>query len=88
MERSAYPVLTEKQFVDLARRMLTGKYISTTDFIFDLADYLRSAGDNDKINVNRYSRDIYLLAEHHLIETIITWQTWPGVSGLRQEKLH
>ncbi|WP_237680767.1 hypothetical protein [[Erwinia] mediterraneensis] len=88
LERSAYPLLSEKQFVEIARRILTGKYITTTGFMDDLVGFLLTAGDTDKINANRYSRDIYFLAEHHLIESIITWQSWPGISGLRQEKLH
>lgn len=83
MERSAYPLLTEKEFVELARRMLAGKYITARDFFYELADFLRTAGDTDRINANRYSRDIYFLSEHHLIEIIITWQIWPGISGLR-----
>ncbi|MEG3110560.1 MULTISPECIES: hypothetical protein [Pantoea] len=88
MERSTYPLLSEKEFVEIAGRILAGEYTTTTGFIRDLADFLLTAGDSAITRNREYSRDIYFLSEHHLIESIITWQAWQGISGLRPEKLH
>lgn len=33
MDRSTYPLLSEKEFVEIAGRMLAGEYKTTTGFI-------------------------------------------------------
>lgn len=88
MDRSTYPLLSEKEFVEIAARMLAGEYKTTTGFIRDLAEFLLAAGDSAMTRNREFTRDIYFLSEHHLIESIITWQAWKGISGLRPEKLH
>ena len=88
MDRSTYPLLSEKEFVEIAARMLAGEYKNTKGFIRDLAEFLLTAGDSSMTRNREFTRDIYFLSEHHLIESIITWQAWRGISGLRPEKLH
>ena len=88
MDRSTYPLLSEKEFVEIAARMLAGEYKNTKGFIRDLAEFLLAAGDSAITRNREFTRDIYFLSEHHLIESIITWQAWRGISGLRPEKLH
>lgn len=88
MDRSTYPLLSEKEFVEIAGRILAGEYTTTTGFMHDLALFLLTAGDSAITRESEYSRDIYFFSEHHLIESIITWQAWKGISGLRPEKLH
>ncbi|ELP25171.1 hypothetical protein F385_1873 [Pantoea agglomerans 299R] len=88
MDRSTYPLLSEKEFVEIAARMLAGEYKNTKGFIRDLAEFLLTAGDSAMTRNREFTRDIYFLSEHHLIESIITWQAWRGISGLRPEKLH
>ncbi|WP_312545055.1 hypothetical protein [Pantoea eucalypti] len=88
MDRSTYPLLSEKEFVEIAARMLAGEYKNTKGFIRDLAEFLLAAGDSAMTRNREFTRDIYFLSEHHLIESIITWQAWRDISGLRPEKLH
>ena len=88
MDRSTYPLLSEKEFVEIAARMLAGEYKNTKGFIRDLAEFLLAAGDSAMTRNRDFTRDIYFLSEHYLIESIITWQAWRGISGLRPEKLH
>jgi len=88
MDRSTYPLLSEKEFVEIAARMLAGEYTTTKGFIRDLAESLLAAGDSAMTRNRGFTRGIYFLSEHHLIESIITWQAWNGISGLRPEKLH
>jgi len=88
MDRSTYPLLSEKEFVEIAARMLAGEYKNTKGFIRDLAEFLLAAGDSAMTRNREFTRDIYFLSEHHFIKSIITWQAWRGVSGLRPEKLH
>ncbi|MDF2041813.1 MULTISPECIES: hypothetical protein [unclassified Pantoea] len=88
MDRSTYPLLSEKEFVEIAARILAGEYKNTKGFIRDLAEFLLAAGDSAMTRNREFTRDIYFLSEHHLIESIITWQAWRGISGLRPEKLH
>jgi len=45
MDRSTYPLLSEKEFVEIARRMLAGEYNNSKGFYKDLADFLRTGGD-------------------------------------------
>jgi len=88
MDRSTYPLLSEKEFVEIARRMLAGEYNNSKGFYNDLAALLRTGGDTAKTNKRLYTRVILLHSEHHLIECIFTWQYLKGISGLRQEMLH
>ncbi|MDF7650855.1 hypothetical protein PUG42_20185 [Erwiniaceae bacterium L1_54_3] len=88
MDRSAYPLLSEKEFVEIARRMLAGEYNNSKGFYNDLADFLRTGGDTAETKKKLYTRVIFLHSEHHLIECIFTWQSLKGISGLRQETLH
>jgi len=44
MDRSAYPLLSGKECVEIAARMLAGEYKTTTGFIRDLAEFLFDAG--------------------------------------------
>ena len=62
MDRSTYPLLSEKEFVEIAGRMLAGEYKTTTGFIRDLADFLLTAGDSAMTRNREYSRDIYFLS--------------------------
>ncbi|MEJ5045403.1 hypothetical protein [Pantoea nemavictus] len=48
MDRSTYPLLSEKEFVEIARRMLAGEYINAKGFYNDLTDFLRTGGDTVK----------------------------------------
>jgi hypothetical protein len=88
MDRSTYPLLSEKEFVEIARRMLAGEYNNAKGFYNDLADFLLTGGDTDETKKQLCARAIFLHSEHHLIECIFTWQPLKGISGLRQETLH
>lgn len=88
MDRSTYPLLSEKEFVELASRILAGEYNNAKGFYNDLADFLRTGGDTAKTPEPLCARGIYLNSEHHLIKCIYTWQSLKGMSGLRQESLH
>ncbi|MFJ5162073.1 hypothetical protein ACIP6T_23140 [Pantoea sp. NPDC088449] len=88
MDRSTYPLLSEKEFVEIARRMLAGEYINSKGFYNDLMDFLRTGGDTIKTKKTLCARGIFLKSEHHLIECIYTWLNLKGISGLRQESLH
>lgn len=44
MDRSTYPLLSEKECVEIAARMLAGEYKTTTGFIRDLAEFLFAEG--------------------------------------------
>ncbi|WP_249406277.1 hypothetical protein [Pantoea agglomerans] len=46
MDRSTYPLLSEKECVEIAARMLAGEYKTTTGFIRDLAEFLFAAGNS------------------------------------------
>lgn len=87
MDRSTYPLLSEKECVEIAARMLAGEYKTTTGFIRDLAEFLFAAG-NSAMTRKTILPGISFLSRHHLIEPIITWQACKGFSGLRPEKLH
>lgn len=88
MDRSTYPLLSEKEFVEIASRILAGEYNNSKGFYNDLADFLRAGGDTAETIKYLRARGISLNSEHHLIECIYTWQTLKGISGLRQETLH
>ncbi len=88
MDRSTYPLLSEKEFVEIARRMLAGEYNNAKGFYNDLADFLLTGGDTAETIKKLHARVIFLNSEHHLIECILTWQSLKGISGLRQETLH
>lgn len=88
MDRSTYPLLSEKEFVEIARRMLAGEYINAKGFYNDLTDFLRTGGDTIKTTTPLSARGILINSEHHLIESIFTWQNLKGISGLRQDALH
>ncbi|QDY43490.1 hypothetical protein [Candidatus Pantoea soli] len=88
MDRSTYPLLTEKEFVEIARRMLAGEYNDAKGFYNDLADFLRTGGDTAQTQKLLRARGISLYPEHHLIKCICTWQSLRGISGLRQDTLH
>jgi hypothetical protein len=74
MDRSTYPLLSEKVCVEIAARMLAGEYKTTTGFIRDLAGFLLAAGNSAMTRNSDFTRDIYFLSGHHLIQSIITWQ--------------
>ena len=76
MDRSTYPLLSEKEFVEIARRMLAGDYNNIKGFYNDLTDFLRTGGDTVQTK------------EHHLLQCIYKWQNLKGISGLRQDVLH
>ena len=88
MDRSTYPLLSEKEFVEIARRILAGEYNYQNGFDRDLADFLLTGGDSAMTQKQLHTRGVFLNSEHHLIECIITWQSLKGISGLRQEWLH
>ncbi|ORM62489.1 hypothetical protein PRCB_12675 [Pantoea rodasii] len=88
MDRSTYPLLSEKEFVEIARRILAGEYNNSKGFYNDLADFLLTGGDTAKTTKTLCARGIFIHSEHHLIECIFTWKTLKGISGLRQETLH
>ena len=88
MDRSTYPLLSEKEFVEIARRILAGEYINSKGFYKDLTDFLRCGGNTVKTKQPLATDGIFLNSEHHLIECINTWQSLKGFSGLRQESLH
>ena len=88
MDRSTYPLLSEKEFVEIARRILVGEYNNEKGFYCDLADFLLTGGDTVLTPKQLHTRGIFLSSEHHLIECIITWQSLKGISGLRQDALH
>ncbi|KAA8670592.1 hypothetical protein OH655_18720 [Pantoea dispersa] len=88
MDRSTYPLLSEKEFVEIARRILAGKYNNAKGFYNDLADFLLTGGDTAQTPQQLRARGIILLSEHHLINSIATWPVLKGISGLRQEALH
>ena len=87
MDRSTYSLLSEKECIEIAARMLAGEYKTTTGFIRDLAEFLFAAGNSAMTRNSNFTRDIFL-SRHHLIEPIITWQACKAFSGLRPEKLH
>ncbi|MEB5973936.1 hypothetical protein ACWXWB_21120 [Pantoea dispersa] len=88
MDRSTYPLLSEKEFVEIARRMLAGEYNNAKGFYNDLADFLLTGGDTVQTKKILRARGITLSSEHHLINSIATWPALKGISGLRQEALH
>ncbi|MFQ1682096.1 hypothetical protein [Pantoea sp. Cy-640] len=88
MDRSTYPLLSEKEFVEIARRIQAGKYNNAKGFYNDLADFLLTGGDTAQTPQQLRARGIILLSEHHLINSIATWPALKGISGLRQEALH
>ena len=88
MDRSTYPLLSEKEFVEIARRMLAGEYNNAKGFYNDLADFLLTGGDTVQTPEEFSARGIALYSEHPLIECIYMWQSLKGISGLRQKALH
>lgn len=88
MDRSTYPLLSEKKFVEIARRMLAGDYNNTKGFYNDLTDFLRTGGDTVQTKEIINACGIALFSEHHLLQCIYKWQNLKGISGLRQDVLH
>lgn len=61
MDRSAYPLLSEKECVEIAARMLAGEYKTTTGFIRDLAEFLFAEGDSAMTQNSDFTRDIFFI---------------------------
>ena len=61
MDRSAYPLLSEKECVEIAARMLAGEYKTTTGFIRDLAEFLFAAGNSAMTRNSVFTRDIFFI---------------------------
>ena len=59
MDRSTYPLLSEKECIEIAARMLAGEYKTTTGFIRDLAEFLLAAEDSAMTRNKKITRDIY-----------------------------
>ncbi|MCE0491969.1 hypothetical protein LU196_18200 [Pantoea sp. Mb-10] len=88
MDRSAYALLSENEFVELAARIQAGKYNNQKGFYHDLANFLRVGGDFAQVNRKNSTGDIYFYPQHHLIQAIESWESFKGISGLRQAALH
>ena len=71
MDRSAYPLLSEKEFVEIAARMLAGEYKTTTGFIRDLAEFLFAEGNSAMTRNSDFTRDTF---QDYLKQHIITGQ--------------
>ena len=71
MDRSAYPLLSEKEFVEIAARMLAGEYKTTTGFIRDLAEFFVIAGNSAMTRNRDFTRDTF---RDYLKQHIITGQ--------------
>ena len=61
MDRSTYPLLSEKECVEIAARMLAGEYKTTTGFIRDLAEFLFAAGNSAWTRNRDFNRDIFCI---------------------------
>ncbi|KPA05711.1 MULTISPECIES: hypothetical protein [Pantoea] len=61
MDRSAYPLLSEKECVEIAARMLAGEYKTTTGFIRDLAEFFFAAGNSAMTRKSNFTRDIFFI---------------------------
>jgi hypothetical protein len=61
MDRSTYPLLSEKECVEIAARMLAGEYKTTTGFIRDLAEFLFAAGNSAMTRNSGFTRDIFFI---------------------------
>lgn len=61
MDRSTYSLLSEKECIEIAARMLAGEYKTTTGFIRDLAEFLFAAGDSATTRNNDFTRDIFFI---------------------------
>ncbi|MCX2199337.1 hypothetical protein LDO48_02280 [Pantoea agglomerans] len=59
MDRSTYPLLSEKECVEIAARMLAGEYKTTTGFIRDLAEFLFAEGNSAMTRNSDFTRDIF-----------------------------
>ncbi len=88
MDRSIYPLLSEKEFIEIARRMLAGNYNNTQGFYNDLTDFLRTGGDTVQTKNIISTSGISLFYEHQLLQSIYQWQSLKGISGLRQDIMH
>ena len=87
MDRSTYPLLSEKECIEIAARMLAGEYKTTTGFIRDLAEFLFAAGDSAMTRNSNFTR-VIILNRQHFIDPIITWQACEVFSGKKKKKLH
>jgi hypothetical protein len=54
-------LLSEKECVEIAARMLAGEYKTTTGFIRDLAEFLFAAGNSAMTRNNDFTRDIFFI---------------------------
>ena len=61
MDRSTYPLLSEKECVEIAARMLAGEYKTTTGFIRDLAEFLFAEGNSAMTRKSDFTRDIFFI---------------------------
>ncbi|WHQ75531.1 hypothetical protein [Pantoea sp. Lij88] len=61
MDRSTHPLLSGKECVEIAARMLAGEYKTTTGFIRDLAEFLLAAEDSAMTRNKKFTRDIYFI---------------------------
>lgn len=94
MDRSTYPLLSEREFVEIARRILAGEYNYQNGFYRDLADFLRTGGDNAMTQKQLHTRvrlfkfrTSFDRMHHYMAITERYFRASPGLAALMKSVL-
>lgn len=88
MDRSTMALLSERELVEIAERMLAGEYKTIKGFTQDLATFLLNTEKPALSRANKNTGEIVFVSEIHRIESIITGEVWRNKSGLRTGRWH
>lgn len=81
-------LLSEKELVEIAGRMLEGEYKTIKGFTQDLATFLLNTEKTAFSRVNKNTGEIIFVSEIHRIESLLTGEVWRQRSGRLSGRWH